>query len=352
MPSDSPSLSTLRARIAADFSTHSHGDPSIANGLEYALVNVITGVAHSLYGRQDYMLKQLFDLTAEDSYLLRRAADYNLYLIAGHRSAGTAMFTGTDGAVVEKNSVWENDGLAFITTASGVVAGGSVEVAIRAVDVGAAQNLPAGETLTLTGSMDGIDPQATVVSLAGGADTESMARFKARFAERKARPPAGGNDHDYIAWAKQAHPDITRVWVIRNGNGPGTVRVLVMCDGLANPVPTAPILDAVFDYIDRPDVRPAGLKGFTVEAPALLSQAIAFTSLSPNTPAVQAAVQAELDDVFAREADLGETMYLHRIREAISSATGLVDYAIDLASNIVPTATQLPALGAVTWPGA
>lgn len=350
MPSNRPSLEALHQQVVGDFNAHSQGDAANKGSLDFALANVVAGVAHGLYGRMDFMMQQLFDSTATEGYLLKRAAEFGLFLIAGFRAQGQAVFTGSNGKTVPKGLVLKHGDFLFVTTASATIGGGEATVAIRAVDVGSAQNLGAGEALVLQQAIDGIDSNALVTSLAGGADTETLERFKQRFAERKAQPPAGGNDHDYVAWAKQAHPDVTRVWVIRNGNGPGTVRVLIMCDGLPNPVPPAPILNAVTAFIDQPHIRPAGMKGFTVEAPSLTTQAVTFTALTPNTQAVRDAIAAQLADFFDREGGLGQTVYVHRLRSAISRAPGLLDYSDNITGNITPAADMLPVLGGITWP--
>ena len=54
--------------------------------------------------------------------------------------------------------------------------------------------------------------------------------------------------------------------------------------------------------------------------------------LSPDTPAIRAAVQAELADFFARESEPGGTLWLSRINEAISLAEGEFRHVLELPS--------------------
>jgi uncharacterized phage protein gp47/JayE len=66
---------------------------------------------------------------------------------------------------------------------------------------------------------------------------------------------------------------------------------------------------------------------------------------------VQAAIQAELQDLLRREAEPGGTILLSHIRAAISAAAGESDYALATPSaDITNTIGRMSTMGEITWP--
>ncbi len=73
-------------------------------------------------------------------------------------------------------------------------------------------------------------------------------------------------------------------------------------------------------------------------------------SLTPDTSAVRAAVEAQLRDLHNREAGLGDTLLISHIREAISSATGESDHVLASPSaNVQAAVNQLLTFGGCVW---
>ena len=361
MPYSRPTLATIRSRIAADIERHTNGDPHSRGSIEFALVNALSGASHGLHGLVDFLAKQLFDDTAENSYLERRASVFGITRIAAVVATGTVTVTGTDSTAIPAGTELQSaDGQLYLTDALGTISGGSVDIAVTAVEAGAAGNQDAAALLTFTTPIAGADSQATVTGAAiiNGADTESDERLRERFAERKQMPPMGGADADYIAWAKQASIDVTRVWVSGNSdaNGDteyGSVLLYFVTDDLATSIPTAGHVTTVSDYIDQANIRPAGVKNVYVVAPQEKTLDMTFSSLTPNTPEVQATIEAEIADLLKREAAPGGAIVLSHIREAISIATGETDFGLTTPNGDFTTAAgEIAVLGTITWPGA
>jgi hypothetical protein len=100
-------------------------------------------------------------------------------------------------------------------------------------------------------------------------------------------------------------------------------------DNDAGPIPSAGEVTTVQDYIDTK--RPAHA---TVTVIAPVDAPTAFTiAVVPNTTAVKEAVEAELEDLYSREAEPGATMLLSAIRTAIGNAPGLTDYTLTVAGR-------------------
>jgi uncharacterized phage protein gp47/JayE len=78
-------------------------------------------------------------------------------------------------------------------------------------------------------------------------------------------------------------------------------------------------------------------------------------SLTPDTTAARAAVQAELEDLLLREAepedgDGSGTILVSHIREAISLAAGETDHALTApAADVTLAAGEMSVMGTITW---
>lgn len=359
MPLNRPSLDTLRSRINADIELATGNNPSLRGTIEHAIANALAAGSHTLHGAVEFSAKQLFDATAEDEFLLRRAQPFGLTLILAVATAGPITTTGNDGTVIGAGEELQApNGQLYTTDADATIVAGTVDVAVTARAAGAAANQIAGATLTFTQPPNGVDGTATVAAggLVGGANQEGMERFKERFADRKKTPPRGGSSDDYVAWAKQASVDVTRVWPVGNKNNLdaleyGSVVIYFATDDLATPIPTAGHITTVDDYLNLASIRPIGAKQIYVEAPVAKDLDITFTSLDPNNATVQAALEAELADLLKREAEPNGTILLSHIREAISIATGENDYTMTVPSADVTTLyNEMVVLGTITWP--
>ena len=302
----------------------------------------------------DYQSDQIFDDSADDENLVRRAAEMGVNRIGAARASGADAvdLPATDGTVIPAETILIKGDLSYRVTADVTASSGVAVLSVSALEPGAAHNLGEGETLTVTQTIPGADTTATVnaTSISGGADIESINRVRTRLQERRQNPPMGGNDEDYIRWAKEAHVDVTRAWCYSNENGLGTVVVRFVTDDLETPIPTQAHKDAVFDYIDQPGVRPSGMAGFEVGDLTAKPLDITFTSLTPDTQAVRDAIEAELDDYLRRGLEPGGTATISKIREAISTAAGEEDHAIDLTDDVTSDTTELIVLGDITWP--
>lgn len=361
MPLNRPSLRTLRDRINADFELHTSGNPHLRGSLEFALANGLVGVSHTLHGAIEFNAKQLFDVSAEDEYLLRRAGPFGLTLIDAVAATGTATITGNNTTVIPVGTELKApDEQLYTTDAAVTITGGTATLSLTAVTAGAIGNQLAGIKLVLTTPVAGVASEATVTAggLAGGADKETMARFRERFAARKKSPPRGGSSDDYKAWARAASVNVTRVWVYPHENAAratvyGAVLIYIVADELPSPIPDAGLLATVQTYIDQPHIRPIGAKNVVVAAPAGKPLNMTFTTLDPNNTVVRQAIQAEIADLLKREAEPGGTILLSHIREAISIASGENDYTLTVpGADFTTTGTEIAVPGVITWPGA
>lgn len=349
------SLVQWRELIAADVELRMPGANARQRGhLLTEIVNVVAGLAHQLSGHLADNKNQMFDATADKENLKLRAAEYAIVPIEASYATGSDVgFSGNSGVVVPKGVVLRGlSGNEYVTLGDATLAGDPsiATAAVKALSPGDGGNIAAGAMLTLKESIPGVSQNVTVglAGISGGADEESIVRLRERLAERKQRPPLGGAAHDYVAWARSAHVDVSKVWVFPHENGLGSVVVRFIAGGLSDPIPSASVVAVVRQYIKT--VSPVDKRSLTVESPQPLAVPVSLSLTSPDTESVRAAITAELADFFGRKAGVGETLFLSQISEAISAAEGEINHVLSSPStNIEPSTSQLPILGVVTF---
>lgn len=352
MPFERPSITDIVRRVSADVAPLLPGtDPLLRRSVVGAISRAVAGAAHGLYGYIDWIVRAIFVDTADVAELERHASIRAITRVAPIAAAGTITVTGTAGTAVPAGTVWRRgDGAEYrVSEAAVLPAAGTVEVSVAALVAGQAGNAAAGVKLALVAPLAGVVSDATVASaLAGGADAESDASLRARVLDRIRRPPSLGTAADYLQWARAAHPDVTRAWTQANASGLGTVTVRFMTDtATANGIPAGTVVSTVDDYIQA---RRPVTAAVTVAAPTAVELDVTIDMLEPDTPAVRAAVEAELADLIERDSEPGGTILVSHIREAISEAAGEIDHVLTSpVEDVAHTADQIAVLGDVTW---
>jgi uncharacterized phage protein gp47/JayE len=350
MPFERPSIATLVERTSSDLESRGFGaETRVRRSIIYVLARVIAGVAHGLYGFIAWASRQFLPDTQDDANLERYATMYGIARVPAARATGSVILTGNTGTSVPVGlRLQRSDGYEFLTTAENIVIGGTVIVPVEASTTGVAGNTDAGVQLAVAAQVSGLSATAVVASgdIAGGADGESLEALRERVLTFMRKRPQGGAAHDYVAWALEV-PGVTRAWPKPHLNGLGTMGLFFVRDGDADPIPSPTAVAAVQAHIDA--LRPVTVKDFTVYAPAPL--AVDFEiELDPDTTANRAAVVAQLQDLFRREAEPGAVIPLTHCAEAISLAPGEFDHdLIAPAADIAPAPGYMPVLGDVSF---
>lgn len=344
-----PSLTELNDRITNDIDSRApRTEPRLRRSLFGILGRIVAGVVHGLYGYQEYKSKQYLADTADEDHFPRHASIWNVPRKAAEFAIGNADVTGTNGSVIEAGSLWQrSDGVEYSVDEEVTISGGTATLSLTAVIAGASANASAGVTLTAVETIPGVDSQATIDAdgLTNGTDIESLEAWRARVLTRIQRPPHGGAKQDYETWALEV-PGVTRAWVFPKELGDGTVTVRFVRDDDASIIPDAAEIQAVQDYIDT--VRPV-TADLTVVAPTPVELDLTI-ELTPNTTTVQAAVEAEIEDLLRREAEPGGTILISHIREAISIAAGETDHSlVSPVADITHNTGEMAVMGTITW---
>lgn len=353
-----PSLATLIERAINDIEARfkpkkANTDARLRNSNLNVLARVSAGAAHGLYGKLDFLSRQIIPDLAELEFLDRWASVWGITRLPAAKATGNITATGVNGVNVPMGTTFvRSDGAQFTTTAAGVIAAGTVTVAAEAVVAGAAGNTDAASAVTLLAPIAGVNGNATVAAggLSGGADVEADDAYRARLIARIQQAPHAGADFDYVTWAKEV-AGVTRAWAypLELGAGAVTVRFVRDNDGAgALIIPDAGEVAAVQAYIDA---RRPVTAAVTVIAPIADATNFTFTMLAPNTQAVKDAVTAELTDLLKREGKPGGTIFLSHIRQAVSNAAGEDNFTMTVpAADIVSAVGHIPIPGVFTFP--
>ncbi len=361
MPFTRNSLQEIVDRIVTDFQTRITGATSL---LRRATLNVIArvnaGAFHLLYEYLDYQARQLFLVTADEAGLEAIASEYGITRNAAAKAVGSGTATGTNGKVIPAGTELQStDGQVYTTDDEETIATGTAILDFTASVGGADGNDDAGIILSFISPIAGASTSVTVDSdgIAGGADEETDAALRARVLTRKRQPPHGGAEFDYEVWSLEVS-GVTRAWSFPLYQGDGTIGVAFVRDDDVSIIPNSTQRATVRSYIISHTDPGTGLP---VGAPVTAEPGIFMIELnqlsvnfdidiSPNTAAVRAAVQANLEDLILIDGGPGETLYLSRISEAISLATSEARHTLNLpAADVTAATNQVHVLGTITF---
>lgn len=348
MPLERPTLPQLIDQGAAEFEGRL---PGVLVRVRRSLVGVINRVVAAglsgLYQFVEYLNRQVWPDLADAENLVGHGNRWSRARIPAAPATGSVTFTGTDGKAVPAGTVVQRgDGVRYVTDDVVVIAAGAAIANVTAETAGQAGNSAIATPLTLASPINGVNSAlAASTALAGGADIEDVEAWRSRILARIRRAPQGGAGPDYIQWGLEV-PGVTRVWVYPRELGAGTVTVRFARDNDASPIPDVGEVQTMQDYID--ERRPVTADVY-VFAPTAVP--LDFTiQLTPNTPQVQAAVEAELRDVLRREGEPGGTLLLTHLSEAISIAAGERNHVLASPSaDVVHGTGQMPVIGVITW---
>lgn len=217
----------------------------IAETVEFALVELI---------------KSMFPMWAEGQMLDYHGQNRGLIRRSAVRAKGTVVICGTAGHVIPAGTLLsttsdddDDETILFVTLEDGEISNDTtVEVAIEAVDVGAAGNVAAGRINRLDVTDADVLSLANQVATSGGLDTEDDESYRARLIEYDAAQGESfiGTYADYKRWALSVN-GVGGAVVLQADDSSGTVRIIVK-DTDGNPA-SDELCRAVYDYIMRPD---------------------------------------------------------------------------------------------------
>lgn len=343
-----PNLSELIERARGDLESRLPGaDARLRHSVLDVLARTHGGTAAGLYGYLDWLAAQLMPDTAEAEHLARWASIWGIRRKAAIAATATVQATGVDGSVIAAGTQMQRvDGAAYRTVAAATIAAGTADLAVEAAATGPGGDLTVGAKLNLSSAIIGVNAAVTVTEAGeAGFTEESDDDLLARLLSRIRTPPQGGAKSDYVAWAL-AQPGVTRAWAYPGWMGAGTVGVAFVMDGRDDILPLEADVAAVQAAIE--ELRPVTAE-LIVFAPAAQPIDVVIR-VAPDTPEIRASIEAELADMFTRDAEPGGTIHVSRLREAISLSPGEHNHQLDLPDRDQTVAAgTIPMLGEVTF---
>ena len=351
MPFNRPTLQVIEDRVKADIEGRFDDlDPKPRRSYVGIFSRTMAGAFHELYGYLEYVSDQIFDDSADEENLERRARQYGITRVAAVKATGDITLTGIAPTIIPAKTVWRSSaGQDYETTAEVILSFVSEDITVTAVLAGAAGNSPDATRLALINPVSGLESAATASgALSGGANIESVQSLQLRLQLRRSEPPLGGANSDYELWARSGHQDVTRVWTRPNTPDLGQVTVYIMTDDATdNGIPGATTVTTVQDYING--VRPV-TADVTGAAPTAVEMDIEITGIDLDTTDVREAVTAEIADLIRRESEPGGTILVSHIREAISTAAGEIDHELTSpVADVAHNSDQIAVPGDITW---
>jgi uncharacterized phage protein gp47/JayE len=289
--------------------------------------------------------------TATRDWLTRLASKrYGIDRAPATVTTGTIRLTNPSGggahAIAVGALTFRSDGgKLFENTASGTLASGpsTLDLAIRATSPGAAHNVPVGSIRTMVTPLPGVTcDNLSTWRTAQGTDEEGDALLKQRCRDAWAALGTGSTDAVYRLWAREASAEVTRVRAAVNPAQPGLVGVVVA--GPAGAV-TAGVVATVQAYIDARVPLTALAEVESASEVEVAPQGTVFvTGGSSGQTAATAAIEAALTALIS-ETDIGGTVYLSRIIDAIQSSIAVRNFAPAPGFGDTPLlAAQVPTL--------
>lgn len=347
-----PTFQQILDSVNSDINSRLSGTDSL---LRYSVLNVVAfvvaGIAYGLYGFINWISLQVFPDTADSEQLRRWASIWGVTPLPATAASGYITVTGTpDGTDIPIGTVFRrSDGVLFTSDVDVTIASGTAAVHVVANTQAANTDTDATSTMTFVSPITNVNSSGVVDAngLTGGADEESDESLESRLLNRIQNPPQGGDANDYIQWAL-AISGVTRAWCYPLELGIGTVTVRFMMDNTySNGIPHAGDVTTVQNALDI--LRPV-TADLTVVAPVAAPINFTIHLNVSDTAAIRAAVLASLQEMIQRDATPGGTIYISRINEAISVATGEFDHVLTApAANVTNTTGNIATMGTITW---
>jgi uncharacterized phage protein gp47/JayE len=353
VPFTRPTLPELRDRIRQDFAARLPGADALLRQSNLRVVaDILAELSTAQFDYETWLSAQFFPDTCETVYLDRWASIWGVPREQPTAAAGAVNVTGNPGAVVPASMQWQRSDGVFYQTLQGITldATGNGTIQVTAAAAGAASNADTGTPLQSVTTAPGVQRAATVADpgIAGGADLETDEHLRTRLLLRIQLPPQGGSSSDYVEWALEV-PGVTRAWCYPQEYGAGSVVVRFMMDDVRPPngFPTPADVNLVQAHIDT--VRPVTAQVYVL-APIPLVLNVTVQALTPDTPDIRAAANAELVDTLRRNAVPGATIYVSWLWEAVSLAVGESHHHIIVPpGDVVCPTGYLATLGTVSY---
>jgi uncharacterized phage protein gp47/JayE len=358
MPFNEKTLPQLIAETQADIESRLPGSYARVNEKTLnAIAFAQGGVASGLQAKIAWLARQVIPTESDPEKLSEWCLAFDVPRKLPSVASGPLPVTVTDAVVIVAGTRFQRpDGVTYETSTDvASSSAGQISVTVKALDAGAIGNTPANVKFTIVTPQAGVQSTTTsTAALTGGADIESLSRWRSRLIFRMQYPPAGGTTYDYERWAMEC-AGVTRAWCYKGWQA-ADVGVSFVMDDSSPIIPTTDDVQRVAAYIGghRDPItnqwtgQPLGPE-VVVFAPTPVSVDIT-AKLVPNNATTQANALAAINQFFKDELIPNGTLYYSKLAAVISDAAGITNsQLITPAADVTSDAGQLLAPGVITW---
>jgi len=233
MPFERPTLDELISRGKTNYDSKLEGaDTRLIDGTLSILNKDHAGAIHGNYGALKTIEKQVFIQTAQTEELEKHASQRGVERKPATKATGTVEATGNNGSIIPAGAVLtRSDNERFLVDSEETIAGGTATLALTAETAGSSGNTEEGSALGFVSPIGGVNSEVTVNAggIADGNPEETDDELRARLLALVQNIPMAGAVNDYERWALEIE-GVTRVWVVPQYWGAGTVGVSFMKD--------------------------------------------------------------------------------------------------------------------------
>ncbi|EPM6647807.1 Phage FluMu protein gp47 [Escherichia virus Mu_3F6] len=354
-----PTLSSLIARTEQNIEQRLPGSwPQAREKTLSAIAYAQAGLAAGCHEHISWVGRQIIPSTADEDELLEHCRFWGVRRKQATAASGPLTVTTSAATTIPAGTRWQRaDGVVYsLADAIVIDRAGTTEITVTALAAGEAGNTGENTLLTL------ITPVACVVSdaitvkgFSGGADIESAAELLSRLEYRVQYPPFGGNQFDYVRWAREVS-GVTRAWCFPTWKGGGTVGVTFVMDNRINIFPQPADVERVADYIAGHTDPITGLivgqpDGVNVTVFAPKAKPVnPRIYISPKTAELKQAITHAINTMFFNEVTPGGALAPSRIIRAVAGVTGLDDFEVRFPTEIQRSEnTELLTPGTIEW---
>lgn len=335
---------SIKAEILSNLTLVDTREGSFTNDL----VGPVALELWKLYESLKALLPIVFIDETSGEYIDKTAARYGITRKPGTKATAVMHFSGTDGTIIPKGTVFLTaDGLQFTTDEAVTITEGVASVTVTAAEVGEIYNVAAGTITQQIISISGLESITNEAAL-GGTDPESDASLVARLYAYLQKPASSGNVYHYEQWALEVD-GVGGVKVVPLWNGPGTVKVIIVGPD-KGPV-DASVVARCEEHIE--EYRPIGAEVTVISAEGLTINVEATVELESTTTKaiVQETFAARLAEYLQSIAFEKYEVVYNRIAYMLLDIEGVIDYTSLTVnggtSNITIGADQVPVAGTV-----
>lgn len=234
----------------------------------------------------------------------------------------------------------------------------AASVAVESQDFGASVNLAAGTELKLQSPVIGVDDVLAVDfgQIGGGTNEETEEELRARLLDRIQNPVAQFNEAAIVEVAKSV-AGVTRVFVQEITPAVGQVTIYFMRDNDPDPIPS--LSEVALVEAEILAIKPVNTADFDifVSAPTGVPVNFTFSSVTPDTPTMRAAIGANLGQFFDERTEVGvnidQDAYRAAIFNTVDTVTGATVSTFTLSAptgDVTISAGEIGTLGTAVFP--